>query len=372
MKGKLPNTEFRSFIFGLIFFTMLSSVPAYVFHDQDFDLSLIASRTIFFWLFYFVLHKLDIDPKDLKNILLFIGAFWALIMIYQQFTTNVIFNLHATEVDDTGEVIFRVERGVKRIYMPGTEFGFFTLFYAWEKIFNKITIKYLLLFSLAFVGLILTDSRQIIFGMITILGGSFLFRINVQNKQRIRFIFFTFLIAILVYSYGGAYISNLIKISQEQKSSDNFIREKAAEFYLFNYNPSVFCYIIGNGWENFYSSYGREVKESIEGVYGYFRSDIGLIGALNKFGALYVGLILVLYYRMIFRRSKLIIPIYVREFFLICLVTSFTGANYFEYSFIFPIFLCIFYIIDRKNQKCLLRKPNGKNDIMVIKKSILS
>lgn len=349
-KGERPNAEFASYVNGIIFLTLLSSVSAYFYHEQGFLPSLVASRTIFFWLFYYVLYKISIDKEDLRKVLLFLGMIWALLMIYQQFSTDVLFNLHADEIDDMGNLIFREERGLKRIYMPGTEFGLFMLFYSWEKIYKKLNFKYFVLFVLALTGLFFTDSRQVIFGVLAILLFSFLFRFSFNNKKKVQFLFLFSFIVIVLIIIGGNYILNLIKLSQDQKSLGGFIRYEAIKFYLFDYNPSFLCYIIGNGWENFYSPYGHELKRTIESSLGYFRSDIGIIGALNKFGIIYVIFVLRIYYKLIFKRKKLFVPIYIREFFIMCFITSFTGANYFEFSFIFPLFVCLFYIIDEENK----------------------
>ena len=349
-KGGKPHREFSAYVNGIIFLTLLSSVSAYLYHEQGFLPSLIASRIIFFWLFYYVLYKIDINKEDLIKILLFIGTIWALIMIYQQFSPNVLFNLHATEVDDSGDLVFRVERGIKRIYLPGTEFGLFMLFYSWEKIYKKLNLLYFILFILALAGLFLTDSRQIIFCVLAILLFSFLFRFSFYDKKKVQFLFLFLVIAVVLFAISGDYLLNLISLTQEQKSSNSFVRDTAIKFYLFEYYPSSLCYIIGNGWQNFYSPYGHEVAKTLEDSLGYFRADIGLIGALNKFGAIYVIFVLRIYYQMIFKRKKLYIPAYVRELFIACFITSFTGENYFEVSYTFLVFVCMFYIIDKENK----------------------
>ncbi|MEO9145184.1 MAG: hypothetical protein ABI237_06460 [Ginsengibacter sp.] len=209
---------------------------------------------------------------------------------------------------------------------------------------------YFSLFVLALAGLFLTDSRQVIFGVLGILLFSFLFRFNFNDKKKVQFLFLFSFIAIVLIIIAGDYLLNLIKLSQEQESSDSFVRGKAIKFYLFDYNPSFLCYIIGNGWQNFYSPYGHEVARTLEDSLGYFRSDIGLFGALNKFGIIYVIFVLRIYYKMIFKRKKLYVPVYIREFFIVCFITSFTGENYFEVSYIFMLFVCIFYIIDEENK----------------------
>src|SRR5688500_12857699 len=78
--------QFATFIKIIVALTLASADPAYFFHDQGFSLSMLASRTIFFWFLYYLLHQLAMKRSTLESVLVGMGVIWSCIMIFQQFT----------------------------------------------------------------------------------------------------------------------------------------------------------------------------------------------------------------------------------------------------------------------------------------------
>ena len=54
-------------------FRLSSMISAYLFHEQDFNDTLLAQRTIYFYLFYFLLHQLKPEAEDLEKIIIGFG-----------------------------------------------------------------------------------------------------------------------------------------------------------------------------------------------------------------------------------------------------------------------------------------------------------
>ena len=350
---KTIRTPFTFYVKAIIILSLLSSIPAFLFHDQGFDLSLLTSRTIFFWLLYFALHKMNMHPHKLENLLLYFGIAWSVIMIIQQFTyPNILFDVyHGVTYEDGRERNVDIRGGVVRVWIAGVGFSYFMACYMWQKLHEKLSLENIVLFLLVIAGILLMQSRQIIFSLILIFTADTLLSFRIASVKSIRFTTLFFGFAILFFAIAGNFIFALIELSKEQEvTSGGYVRALEIDFFLFNYWPNPFCYLLGNGWEHDDSPYGIEIKEHLKWGMGLYRSDIGLIGAFNKFGIIYVIIIAGFYIRMLIPRKYFIVPKYIRIFFILCAMTSFTGSNFFEVSSFFVPFTCLFYIIDKTNE----------------------
>jgi hypothetical protein len=357
------KTPFVFYVKSIIILSLLSAIPAFMFHDQGFGLSLLASRVVFFWLLYFTLHKMNIPVHKLEKLMLFFGIIWAMIMILQQFTyPNIYFNAYDGVTYENGEIRTTETRGgITRIMINGFGFCYFMAAFTWQELRKNISLKNIFLFALIIAGVLLTQSRQIIFGLILIFVVDTFLSFRLNDTKSIRFVTIFLGISILFFTIAGDFIIALIELSQEQNiTSNQYIRGLEIEFFLFKYWPDPFCYLLGNGWDHSNSPYGQEMKEQIQRSMGFHRSDIGLIGAFNKFGIIYIIVIVMFYIMILIPKKHFIVPKYIRIFFILCALTSLSGANFFELSAFFVPFTCLFYIIDKTNEEYLYNYSNSQ------------
>lgn len=369
--NKRINTPFSPFVKTIIILSLVSSVPAFFFHNQGFGLSLITSRTIFFWLIYFSLHKMNVDPKKLENLMVVFGLLWSLIMIVQQFTyPNILFDVyHGVTYEGGQERNVDIRGGIVRVWIAGIGFGYFIASYMWQKLYEKLSFKNIVLFSIMIAGILLMQSRQIIFGLILIYTIDVIMTFSLKSVKSVRFATIFFGIAIVFFAVAGDFVIALIELSKEQKvTSGDYIRAMEIDFFLFKYWPNPLCYILGNGWEHADSPYGKEIIEHIKWGLGLYRSDIGMIGAFNKFGIIYVLVIIIFYVRMLIPKKGFIVPKYIRIYFILCALTSFSGSNFFEVSSFFIPFSCLFYIIDKANEQHFYRNSHPQQNTVDAKR----
>lgn len=346
--------RFSPHIKGLVFFVFLSSVPAYLFHDQGFLISLIASRTVFLWMLYFLLHKWDLHEVKMEKIIINIGLIWSVIMIVQQITFPlVLFTFYPDASEDSLINNSDTRGGLIRIFVSGTPFAYFTIFYYWRKIFDDFSIKKLCLFLLIFAGLFFSGSRQIVFGVLLILFIDFMLTFNFKSKKSLQFSLLIVITGIVASPFLFNYISSLVQLSESQDVTDtDYIRALEMYFFLFEYWGHWLCYFFGNGWEHAsLSEYGKEMTTYVVDRLHFYRSDVGLIGALNKFGLFYVLVIFSIYFKILIKPKGIIVPRYIKQFFIFLFLISFTGGDYFERTDSLLLLLIIFYIIDKKNEK---------------------
>ncbi|MEO8238586.1 MAG: hypothetical protein ABI576_10795 [Flavobacterium sp.] len=334
----------------ILIMTFFSFFPALIFHDQDIALGLLASRTTCIWLGYYLLKINNVKLRDLHNVMLCMGSFWCFIMIIQQITYPVIyFNfLNGSEF----EINRYEDRGnLLRIFVDGSLFGFYFLLFYWRKFIRTINFKTLFMVLVGLSGILLTGSRQIIFSVFIVFAFSFLSKLKGITRYNTKFIYVFVSLIFLVITFAGDYLLSLVTLSLDQNvTSTSYIRILEINFFVFDYWPNFLAFFLGNGWEHALSDYGKELT-NFKYMYGFYRSDIGLIGAFNKFGIIYILAILSLFYRIIKRGNKLIVPDFIQYFFLLLLLTSISGVNFFETPSCIFVLISILYIIDKNNEK---------------------
>lgn len=353
--------HFSLFVKSIVTLTLVSAIPAYFFHDQSFDLSLLASRTIFFWFLYYFLHHLAIKRNTLEDVLVGMGIIWSCIMIFQQFTYPlVLFN----ELRDqtSSQIQADVDRGgLLRIFVDGEAFGTFLVFYSWRKIQAKVDVRFLFLMVLGIAGIFFTGSRQVVFSTILIIIVDVFFSTRASNLTSNRFVFVILAVVLGIYFFAFEYLSKLIELSFKQKvSSKEYIRNLEISYFLFQYWPHWLTFFFGNGWEHMTSPYGKNVM-FIKEMMKFYRSDVGLIGALNKFGLFYCITALSLFYKVIVPKKKLEVPGYIRLTFIYLLLTSFSAGNHFERGAVYGCMICLLYIIDLTNGKNFSYNSNSQS-----------
>jgi hypothetical protein len=346
-KYELYRRYFNSPLFLIFLGVLLSMITAYAFHSQSFVISFWAQRFMYFYLFYFVLHIIQVPVQKLEKILFYAGVIYALLFIVQYLAfPKVLFTVRQG-----------VERGTVRIFIPGMAFMHLAYFMGFTRLIFFNSFKYIP-YLLLFMGIyILTGTRSTIAAptIITILILIF------SNKIRSKGVILLLILLLL----GAAYymfqdiIENLITLSVEQKeTAEENIRVRATRFFLTDFFPNNFAYITGNGEGHQASPFGKEIF-SYKILYGYYQSDIGLIGEYVKFGVFFLAGAFMILYKGIFQPVD-IHHKYVRYFFLLLLVSMPLSANFTSPDSI--VVICIMaYILDylknNKKEKEKEKKP---------------
>ena len=347
------NNHFKNFslIFKVLIFTVIISVfLVTIIRNQSLSLSVYASLPIFYFLIYWLFHKYDIDQKWLLKLIVSLGSIWVFISIIQSIIPNNLILFKSKDLDILD--LAKRSRGlITRIQFQDVRYAIFLLLFLINKyvLLKKIRLLIFCLFTV--YAIYLTGTRQLIF----LIPFMFLIAIIFSDYNLItRNLLLTILfipIIILVGVFLFPYFNFLIELTFSQIESSNFNRVQSFYFFLFDYWPDynkIISFLFGNGPHHFQSDYGKEI-EYIGKYLRLYRSDVGLIGALNKFGFIYVLLTIVFYIKIL--RSYVSEEFRFLKFFIIfLLLTSFSGANFFEKPSIILIFAAISYIVDLQNQ----------------------
>ncbi len=179
------------------------------------------------------------------------------------------------------------DRGTIRIFIPGIQYMFTSYFILLGRFFTTKNAKYIIGLIPILIVVFLLGTRQLLAVILLLTLLNILFSRAVKSK------FFTYLLIALCiipffYAFEGIF-REILETSEQQISegaAEN-IRYKASYFYLFNYNSNPLWILIGNGAPGLNSDYGNQVS-MLSDKYGYYQSDIGIIGEFFKYGIIFV------------------------------------------------------------------------------------
>lgn len=265
-------------IVGSVFLSIFIAIFS---RGQSFIDSAIGSIPVLVWSVFFYLRHIDYSVLKLEKIILGYGILY-LILYFFQFThpTNNYF-VDLNILDDS--------RGILRIVFPGRGLFYLATFIAINKSTTTNTNKWFWIF-LSLMGIVVTFmqvTRQFILGALLMYIIHFLKDVSFLKKAIIA----TVLAGLMIYVFQSDYsIVSGLKDTQEQtqNSGSDYVRIKAAAFFLTDFSALPFHHFFGNGvpygsdspYMKFYSFYVEN--------YGYWLSDVGLVAVYAMFGVIAV------------------------------------------------------------------------------------
>lgn len=302
-------------------------------HNQSLSTTFIAQRFIYFYLAYYVLHSIKVSVDDLEDIIYWFGIAFSILYILQYMVhPMVIFDVRIAEVRET-----------VRIFLPGFFFLILAYFLTLNRLFESFSVGKLFSVLLFVSIVILMGTRQVIFTIMLLTIVNVLFSKTVKSKVLILILMVSSIVPIILM-FQEIFIS-LIDLSKDQSETlEDNVRLRAAVFFLTELFPNTFSYVTGNGADSYNSSYGFMIQ-MYRDAYGFYQSDIGLIGDYVRFGAAFaLGAFLILF-RMIFGRTSNR-NAYFKYFYLSILLTLFTGGGPFAQADSIVAICFTLYIID--------------------------
>lgn len=328
---------FRYNVHLFLWIPFLSAYGALLYHHQSLGLSLLVLRTNFYWLLYFVLHIFDIPRKKIINLMIFIGAVWIFLTIIQQFTYP---HYYFYSRDDSDQSVYRA--GVYRFMVVGHQYGDFVLFYFFYNFLITRNIKHLAFAFFGMLGLYFYGTRQFALSAVVCMGVS---AFLVSGMHRIYMITFLCIAAAVIFQYRDQLFGQYVELTADQLKYGDDIRMVSANFFLTEYWPGKFARLIGNGAAYATSRYGKEIV-NINLYLHFYRSDVGIIGAYNQFGLLYVLNILWVNLKGLTGRYFNYESSYLRLFFLNALLLI-VLSEYYSNPTVIPFYCFVLYLSDK-------------------------
>ncbi|GAB1404963.1 MAG: hypothetical protein PHX54_09115 [Lentimicrobiaceae bacterium] len=315
-------------------------------YNQSFGTTLIAQRFMYYYLIYYMLHLIKIPEYELEKIILAFGVVYAAFYFIQFFA-------YPTRIFD---VRISQERGSLRIFQAGLTYLIFAYFMMLNKLFKKFSLLHLAIILLLLSTVFLMATRQLIMSILLVSLINILLSKQIKSKVLIIILLAAAVIPVVIIAQDV--IESMVLLTQKQsKNIHENIRVLAAGFFLTDFFPNNLAYITGNGADSSNSSYGI-IIQSYKDIYGFYQSDIGIIGDFSKFGLFFlIGVTMILVKAL---KSKMTgkLP-YIKYSFIMIIMLSFTGGGFFGNSSDTIVSIClILYIIDVKK----FRNENKPDD----------
>lgn len=331
--GKSLKKNFTSPLWLIFTAVLLSMFTAFLAFRQSFAISIYAQRDIYFYLFYFTLHALKIDKKELQRIIIYFGLIYVVLYLLQYFA-------YPAQIFD---VPARLDRNTIRVYLDGLGYAMVAYFMCLHIFYYTNKPKYLILALIFFLPVVLFGARS---GISTMMLGTIvqlLFSKRIKSKALIT----TLVVASLVpaFFFFQSIFEGIIQTTIEESAnvSEN-VRIMAIQYYLFNFIPDGFAYFTGIGAPSERSPLGT-LTAALSSEYGYFLSDIGIIANYVTYGVLFVLAIVVIIYKTLSIKIKSDMK-YLRFFLIFEAYMMLPIAAGFAYSASIVVFCCIFYLLD--------------------------
>ena len=277
------------------------------------------------WVVFFYLLHIRFPIAKLEKIIFFYGWLYILLFMYQFTHSNVVYFGFREE--------FAEDRGVIRILFPGAGVFLLAYYIALNKVMDKSKYRWLFaLFILCGIAVtILQVTKQSIAILLLITLFHLLRTVSVGKK-----ILIMVLAGALIY--GTLHSNNPISRGIIESQRDNVqqgnqnIRILASEYFVNDFSPNLLSRIFGNGYPNLKSNYGKFIT-ILEDNYGYFLTDVGVVGMYAMFGILPIIAYLIIFYKGLSMRVPSEYQ-YLKYYLFNLLATCLTSDSIFSISFI--------------------------------------
>lgn len=280
----------------IIIIIVFSSINAYLFWNQDFSLTYQSTSWCLGLIYFFVLLYCKPNIKLVEKIILIYGLLYIILWSYAMIKAPTVLFSASEELKEFDE------RGITRINLSGYTAIVLSFFMSINKFFDTKNRRWLYLFVIFAIFIVLQVIRQVIFFSF-IIAFIYIFR----KKIKIVIIGSILLIvssAFLTFSKfdENSIFGNMILLSKEQfennKKSEEDIRVQEYKFFLTNYSKNAYTSLLGNGVSNSKSDFGKFSNKLINN-YMFYSSDVGYAELYIRFGIITIFLYFIILYKVI-------------------------------------------------------------------------
>lgn len=289
-----PKDSCAKWITCLVLLPLLSVYSCNVINGQSIGLSLVVYRMHLGWLVFFYLYKRHLPLPTILKTIFVAGMGYALITLVQQITYPIApfgqRTVGSAYSENFGGAAER-RMGFYRFMVGGLYYAVLAFFFV--MVSAKIPHKKVLLAILG-VGIIACGTRTAMFSVFVAVVFYYLFSKNVKYKYPILVLL---LVATTVFYFmADAIFGRLANVGDDLEDG----RMPSYYFYWNEITQSPLAFLFGNGLPNAASAYGRRVDRL--GNSHVTPSDIGMVGTMYYWGAIYVVAYLVFALKWMFNK----------------------------------------------------------------------
>ena len=339
--------NFKKGVLLILLGVFVSIMPAYLYHSQPPEITLVTQRAMYYYLLFFYLYKYKIDEKYLKKIIIVMAT------LYSAVYFGALINVNLVQPSIQAKVL--EERETTRLAIPGILYIIVAFFISLDKIVAEKKYLYFSFFLIFLANAITTGTRAVIFslGILTML-------YLMKSLRKGRLLATTLVLAAIVL--GGFYFYEILRSSYDLliqastlEEGNIQVRLATASYFLEDFFPNNLTYVLGNGLASQLTDYGQEILY-YKLFYGFYQSDIGIVGEYISYGVFYLlGVIVIIY--TILKNRKFIASKYILYPFYYIIISMITTPHFGIPSHITGICLLLYLANKsiRANQKYLIK-----------------
>lgn len=304
---------------------ILSMIPVYMNYGQTLSQSIITYRSQLLLFVIPVLFKIHPTKEELiKSLTIYAICLW-IIYVLREFNPLII------SYDE--ETLRKIEKhGVSSLLLPDWTLIMFIVAYYLQTIKVSINLKSILIVFSCFALVFLLQNRSMLISITAIIAWTAL---SVKRGNKAFVIAIMLLLGVAVaYNTADTWME-LFEETAEQIDDENYNRNKAYQYYLFEASPNWYSYIFGNGFLSAHvTSHMQDMMES-----GVYNSDVGFVGYWNQFGIIPIIIFFLILIPAAFKKQNSHFIRCSAIIILMCIPTSSYFAGYMRLHF------CLFYYL---------------------------
>ncbi|WP_300770754.1 hypothetical protein [uncultured Bacteroides sp.] len=310
-KYEIRKYKFGNVVVMLATLPLLSLIPLCIFGSEALTHSVRYFLEPMVLLVYFLLLKKHINSDTIISLFLFWGTIIGCVFILQQiFPENAVFGVfNEKQMIESGLTDNVSQRNDLFRYRLDAFFyvSYFCCFYSWDKLQNKLTISNLVIFVFFLMSIYMYLARQILFIVLLVIITSIFVK-----KFKLKILLPILLFGYIVYMYSDILFDSLLESAQDDISSD-YIRFLSYSFFWDKSTDNPIVFLIGNG-------HMPDLELNWGNNYGFFASDIGIVGALYYYGVLWIIAYSFMFWKIALYYKQ--IPQYLLMFFFALFINS--------------------------------------------------
>ena len=299
IRKKIMN--FSNITLILIFTSLFSLIPACVFYGQS-PLSgtfQLMPRAIL--LFYFILHAYHFSRKEVLQVIICLGVCYSTIKLLQQLTYPQILFCERGRINIiSGNVEQR--NGFWRILMQGGECAAIMLYIKFEEFLNHKKFMSLIFVFLGAASIFLNLGRMHLTQMLL----SLLLLYYLCNGVGNRIIrgFVAVFVVIAIYVNVNAIVgTDMVNLTREQVHDSDDVRRISMAYFVKESTINPIVFLLGHGPLSGTPT-GNQLRQ-LEKDSGLYRADVGIVGLLYDYGAIYCLSIILCYVFFLYKVRKI-------------------------------------------------------------------
>jgi len=262
------------------------------------------------FLFYYIFNVCGAVERDIMRIFTAMALCIFAIQIFQiMYPEQAVFGIYDDGMQHSKRALAEIRNGIYRFRLDTYPFTLICLYYYWNRLCARLTVRDVALFVIFAVSTYLYLTRQIMAATLVALVCSCIF----IRKTRARVVYALLIgfLGLVLLQYSDELFGKLISQTRTDITSEN-VRVIAARFYWEKICAGPVEFLFGNGHPARLAGWGER---------GLSPSDIGLVGEMFYYGVLWVAMYLYIVYMILVRYGRML-PLYIKLFVLGTLTNS--------------------------------------------------